>query len=96
MAYEKALSLISGGGGFTPAELVVADTSFLVKATPETIDSVFAAVGDGMVIYRTENGTEDNNAYAVFMGNITSQTPVSRKFVYNETAGGYVYMDTFG
>ena len=80
------------GGGFTPAELVIDGDKFTVKATPETIDSVFVAAADGLAIYRTiAEGSENTNYYAVFMGNFDGPTLAAKQFVYDETAGGYVY-----
>lgn len=84
------------GGGFTPAELVFDGNKFIVKATPETIDSVFVAVGEGLVIYRTISRTDNEGASAAFMGNIGSQTVSAKQFLYDETAGGYVYTGGLG
>ena len=95
MAYEKALSLITGGG-FTPAELVFDRDKYIVKATPDTIESVFVAVGnptasETMAIYRIRSGADEQGAYAFFMGIPDGTTTTVKTFEYDETAGGYVY-----
>ncbi len=95
MAYEKALSLITGGG--KTFEIEGDGLDFTVKATPEEMEvgalAVKATEIEEKAYICTSKGRDlfTQKSIAIFISNSGDNEIRTFKCKYDETKGGYVY-----